>query len=601
MSSDHRFQVNLLGVIDLLSKHLYSGPDVYVRELLQNAVDAITARERVEPDHQSEISIELTDGPQPTLCAYDNGIGLTSDEVHHFLATIGRSSKRESLSPEDFIGQFGIGVLSAFVVSEEIVVITRSTNLKAKPVEWRGRSDGTYTVRELDRDMAPGTQVFLTAKPDMVDYFDPEFVKEKATYFGRLLPFPIRVVANGESTPINETPPWRLDIDDVNERREAILTFGREAFDTQFIDYIPLFSDAGDVEGVAFVLPFAGSLAARRTHRVYVKNMLLSEKADNLLPEWAFFVKCVVNANGLTPTASRESFYEDETLDKARQTLGDCLREHLVRLAQEDRRRLDAFIALHYLALKALAVDDDEFYRLFADWLPVETSLGRMTLGECRKLTRDVRFVPTCDQFRQVSAVAAAQSLCIINGGYTYDSELVSKMQLLDDSLEISQLDIAEMSQNFGELSVQQRGEMAELLRVADDVLRPFRCEAEVKKFSPHSLPTLYTANRDANFLRSVERTQDVANDLWSGVLERLADGATSSATARLCLNYNNTLVRRLAQFGNEQLVRRSVEMLYIQSLMLGHFPMRAQELNLMTDGLLGLIETAIDDAEDES
>lgn len=598
MTGDHRFQVNLAGVIDLLSKHLYSGPDVYVRELLQNAVDAITARTRREPEHASEISIELTEGPRPTLSAYDNGIGLTTDEVHRFLATIGRSSKREALEPQDFIGQFGIGVLSAFVVSEEIVLITKSVDPEAKPVEWRGRADGTYTVRELDRDMDPGTQVFLTAKPEMAEYFKPQFVIDRARYFGRLLPFPIRVTAGGESQTINETPPWRQEIADVNERREAILEFGREAFDTAFIDYIPLFSEAGDVEGIAYVLPFAGSLASRRTHRVYVKNMLLSEQADNLLPEWAFFVKCIVNANGLTPTASRESFYEDETLQQARRTLGDCLREHLVRLAQEDPERLETFIALHFLALKALAVDDDDFYRLFADWLPMETSLGRMTLGECRKLTRSIRFAPTCDQFRQVSAVAAAQSICIVNGGYTYDTELVAKLNLLDEELDVQQLDISEMSQNFGDLSPTELESFAELLRLAAEVLEPFRCEAEIKKFSPQTLPTLYTSNRDATFLRSVERTQDVANELWSGVLDQLAEGSRATGNARLCLNYNNPLVRRLAKVANLDLVRRSLEMLYIQSLMLGHFPMRAKELNLLTDGLLGLIETAIDDAD---
>ena len=72
------------------------------------------------------------------------------------------------------------------------------------------------------------------------------------------------------------------------------------------------------MDGVAFVLPYTPNLAAKRTHRVYLKNMLLSEEADDLLPEWAFFVKAVVNVNDLRPTASRESFYEDEKLDDAR-------------------------------------------------------------------------------------------------------------------------------------------------------------------------------------------------------------------------------------------------------------------------------------------
>ncbi len=139
------------------------------------------------------------------------------------------------------------------------------------------------------------------------------------------------------------------------------------------------------MDGVAFVLPYTPNLAAKRTHRVYLKNMLLSEEADNLLPDWAFFVKAVVNVNDLRPTASRESFYEDEKLDDARAALGDCLRDYLVDLSRRDPARLERLIALHHLAIKALAVEDDEFYRLFIDWLPFETSLGDMTLGEYRK------------------------------------------------------------------------------------------------------------------------------------------------------------------------------------------------------------------------
>ena len=91
------------------------------------------------------------------------------------------------------------------------------------------------------------------------------------------------------------------------------------------------------MDGVAFVLPFSPSLATKRTHRVYLKNMLLSEKAENLVPDWAFFVKCVVNANDLRPTASRESFYEDDKLEAAREALGRCLREYLVNLSKRDR------------------------------------------------------------------------------------------------------------------------------------------------------------------------------------------------------------------------------------------------------------------------
>ena len=145
----------------------------------------------------------------PTLVFTDNGIGLTEEEIHRFLATIGQSSKNAEFweRPSDFIGQFGIGLLSCFVVSDEIVVITRSAAGQAPTIEWRGKPDGTYTVKLLDRDLAPGTQVYLTCKKGCEEHFDPERVAEQAAHFGGLLPYPIRVVSGNGSRIINADGP----------------------------------------------------------------------------------------------------------------------------------------------------------------------------------------------------------------------------------------------------------------------------------------------------------------------------------------------------------------------------------------------------------
>jgi len=122
---DYPFKINLRGIIDLLSHHLYSGPQVYLRELLQNSVDAIRARGQYEPRHKGEVQIEIFGDHRrrpPTLVCADNGIGLTEEEVHRFLATIGLTSKREEHweRPDDFLGQFGIGLLSCFLSARKL-------------------------------------------------------------------------------------------------------------------------------------------------------------------------------------------------------------------------------------------------------------------------------------------------------------------------------------------------------------------------------------------------------------------------------------------------------------------------------------------------
>lgn len=601
----YRFQVNLGGIIDLLSNHIYSSPQVFVRELLQNAVDAITARRLLEPGHRGEVSIELSAadaGARPSLVFSDNGTGLTEEEIHRFLATIGETSKRAG-TPEqqaDFIGRFGVGLLACFVVSEEIVVTTRSVSGDGPAVEWRGRADGTYTVRAPERAMGAGTEVRLLCKDGSEEFFTPAKIAELARHYGGLLPFPIRLTSAEGSLIVNEgQPPWRATFADAQLEREAYLDYGRNVFGTDFIDYVPLSSRPGDVRGAAYVLPYSPSPTARKTHRVYLKNMLLSEEAEGLLPDWAFFVKCVVNANDLRPTASRESFYEDETLALTRDALGRSLRDYLVDLAESDPRRLKSLIGLHFMSIKSLAAADSDFFRIFVKWLPFETNMGTMTLTEYRAEHETVRFAPGLDQFRQIARVAAAQGLCVINAGYSYDSQLLYKLAEVFPGARLAVVDGDSLSHAFEYLTLDEEEEVSNFTRFAAATLAPLNCEIEVRNFSPGDLPALYTAGDDETFRRSIEATKEVTDSFWSSVLDGVGGAAEEESSGRLCFNYRNPVVRKISRMRDESLLRLSVQVLYVQALLLGHRTLNSKEMKLLNDGLLGLVEWGADIAEE--
>ena len=190
------FQVNLQGIISLLSNHLYSAPKVFVRELLQNSTDAITARQQLIPGFTGQVSIHLTDEERPTLTFEDNGIGLTEEEVRLFLSNIGASTKRDS---DDFIGQFGIGLLSCFMVTNEIVMITCSA--KGGPaIEWRGKEDGTFITRRLKKKMAPGTKVYILPNKSSAHLFTRDTLTQLIKEYGDLLPYPVMLTQEGSAS-----------------------------------------------------------------------------------------------------------------------------------------------------------------------------------------------------------------------------------------------------------------------------------------------------------------------------------------------------------------------------------------------------------------
>ncbi len=596
---EHKFQINLGGIIDLLSNHLYSSPSVYVRELLQNGVDAISARRHVEADHEGHIAIQLamSDMGRPQMVFTDSGVGLTEAETHQFLSTIGESSKRGALEErrDDFIGQFGIGLLSCFIVSDEILMVTRSVKGDAV-VEWRGRADGTYDVSTRQDDSVPvGTTVFLSCKEGCEDWFEPERVRELIINYGGLLPFPITFETDHGAEQLNIADvPWRVDFATKQAEWRANMAFGKRVFGQDFFDCVPLHSTVGEVNGIAYILPYTPSPTAKRAHRVYLKNMLLSEASDNLLPPWAFFVTCVVNTNQLRPVASREAFYEDETLQQTRDALGSALRQYLISLKNTDPDRLYALISLHYRAIKALAVYDDEFFELFIDMLPFETSLGRMSLGDFREQNDIIRYVPSIDTFRQIAQVAASQSMGVINAGYSYDADLLEKFGAMFPNETVERIDSTDLADDFEDLDFDEREDAFELVKIADLVLQPFKCRTDIKKFEPSDLPALYLAGDDVNFMRSLEQSKEVADEHWGSILSNLANSRNVDSYAQLCFNFTNPLVRKLIRTHDREIIRLSVQMLYVQALLMGHHPLNASEMALLNTGLIDLIDSAL-------
>lgn len=599
--SGRAFQVNLAGIIELLSSHLYSGPQVYLRELLQNAVDAITARHSAGGFSEGEILVELVEDDAngtATLIFEDNGIGLTEDEVHRFLSTIGSSSKRGGL-PEvrgDFIGQFGIGLLSAFMVSDEVVMVTRSVKAESPVLEWRGQSDGVYSLRTLPESTAkPGTKVFLRSKAAARDYFQGEYIAYHLENYGGFLPHRIEFT-HGRSRKIlnGRVAPWDEPALSPGSWRAESMEYGEKTFNLRFLDCFQLSVPEVGISGIAYVLPESPSLASRRADRVYLKRMLLSERMDGLLPEWAFFVRCVINTTGLHPNASREALQEDAIFEKARTGLARGLRDYLMDLARREPERLAQLISIHYRAIKVLAADDEEFYRLFIDWLPFETSQGRQSMGKIRSANAEILYVPSIDVFRQLSAVAAAQALCLINAGYTCDTELVERLPDVFPQLTVRQIGPNDLLEAMEEIPPGDQAGIQHQLAGIAETLERFGCDVQAKCFRPSELAALYSLDEQARFFREVQRTREQTNPLWQELLDGATPGAATGGRGCLCLNWRNAFVRRLLSLPPGEVLSRVAEMLYVQALLQGHFPLGAAEHRLLGEGLTRLLELAI-------
>jgi molecular chaperone HtpG len=300
-----------------------------------------------------------------------------------------------------------------------------------------------------------------------------------------------------------------------------------------------------------------------------------------------------LNATSLNPNASREAFQEDEAFEKAREGLEQCLRNYLLSLAKHDQRKLQELVGLHFRAIKVLAADDDEFYRLFIDWLPFETSQGEQTIKALRADGGEIVYVSHIDMFRQMAQVAAAQSVCLVNAGYVCDVALLEKLPEAFPELTVRRLDPSDLLDSLQELRFEDQEETAAALAQIERILARFQCRAALKRFRPADLPALYTIGEDAQFSRDVEHSKQAASDMWAGMLDNM-HGNKADARSQLCFNWDNPVVRKILRVRDREVLRRTVELLYVQALLQGHYPLSPRERAVLSEGLTGLIDLAV-------
>jgi len=433
----------------------------------------------------------------------------------------------------------------------------------------------------------PGTTVLLTPRPGAAEWLAPERVLALARAFGSLLPYDVRV---GEER-ITELPaPWDRPYPSPAARRVALARHCHELFGFTPLDSIDLDVPLAGVRGVAHVLPSAVSPAQRATHRVHLKGMLLTERAEQLLPDWAFFVRCVLDTDSLRPTASRESLYEDETLAAVRDALGERIRSWLTGLAAGDPERLAAFLAVHHLGVKSLARHDHDMLRTMLPWLPFETTDGQLSLEEFARRHPVVHFTRSVEEYRQVAPIASAQGVGVVNGGYTYDSELVEALPSVRPGTVVAELDADTVTAHLDAVDPGVELALAGFLAAARAKLDPLGCDVVLRAFHPLSVPALHLDDRSARHEQARAAAEEQADDLWAGILGSLRG---SAPRARLVLNHLNPLVRRIGSLTDPELIGTAAESLYGQALLMAQRPLRPADSALLNRSFIDLLEWA--------
>lgn len=365
----YEFQTETRQLLDLMIHSVYSHKEIFLRELISNASDALdklrfeAVKNTDLAQYTSDPHIRLeADSAQHTLTVSDNGIGMNRDEVIRFIGTIAKSgtteymrlikeAKESQLTPE-LIGQFGVGFYSSFMVAEKVTLVTRRAG-DDKAVKWVSEGDGTYTLEDAER-AEPGTTVTLKLKPtdkdeSAEDYSTEWTLRQIVKKYSDFVAYPIRMQVerteserNEDGTPKEGGQEQKVVRDEVLNSMKAIWTRPeKEVTDEEYNEFYKhvshdwseplkriLYKAEGTNEFRALLYipakaPF--DLFYRDGERsgihLYIKRVFIMNDCKELIPEYLRFVRGVVDSEDLSLNISREILQKNRQIEIIRKSL----------------------------------------------------------------------------------------------------------------------------------------------------------------------------------------------------------------------------------------------------------------------------------------
>ena len=354
------FQTEVRQLLDIVIHAFYSDREVFVRELVSNASDALeklrlkqlTGAAIYEPERDLRLSI-TTDEEKRTLTISDAGIGMTRDEVTEYLGTIAHSGTKKFLEAmkesqggsQDLIGQFGVGFYSVFMAADEVEVTTRSWEPEATPVRWVSDGQDGYTLEDAPADTPRGTSILIHLKEDAADFAKENRVRYIVEKYSNFIGFPIDF--NGEHLNTVQAI-WMKNKKDVTpEEYDAFYKFISHT-DAAPLSYMHFSADAPIVLNSVLFVPednpeAMGFGRCEPNVSLYCHKVLIDSKPENLLPEWLRFLSGVVDSEDLPLNISREMLQDNSLLRKISGIITKRFIKHLEELAKSDADKYESF------------------------------------------------------------------------------------------------------------------------------------------------------------------------------------------------------------------------------------------------------------------
>ena len=387
MKEKIEFKTETKRLLDMMINSIYTHKEIFLRELISNASDAIDKRHYLSLTNTDLASDEYqilveADKDNKTLTITDNGVGMTKEELISHLGTIAKSGSKEFIekiekenTPDvDIIGQFGVGFYSAFMVADKIEVFTKSVNDNQG---YLFTSDGleSYEIEEVGLE-STGTKIVIYLKENTEDinyeeYLDEYKIKELVKKYSDYVRYPIKTwVTKYDDNDENEEASSTLELETINsmlpiwKKNKSEITEEElnNFYKSKFMDYQdPITSIHINVEGMLtynalLFIPkkpmFDFNNNNERGLQLYTKGVFILDKCKDLIPEYLRFIKGLVDSADLPLNISREMLQEDKAIKKIASNVEKRILSDLSRMLKNDREKYEEFFDAYGVNLK---------------------------------------------------------------------------------------------------------------------------------------------------------------------------------------------------------------------------------------------------------
>ena len=592
-------KTNFEGLIRLLADGLYSTSDIFVRELIQNGHDSIVRREALkESFYQGEISITY-DSSEKSITFADNGIGMDESDIENFLSVIGSTGtgiskgELEDMFSEELIGQFGIGMLSSFLVASKVCVQTHKVNSDTA-YQWVNYGSTECELSLIDRKEV-GTAVTVFVRPDFTYLLDRQKLEEIIRRYCDFISVPVKINGTG---PVNAIfAPWDKEYQTAEQEMDTYSTFVNRRFPDMSMDVFPININKQvegkdyRAQGVLYISnQHLAGLNSTGTLDIFVRKMLVKEGDTSLLPTWAKFVRGVVDSPDLSPTAGRDNINQENTAFKVIQAeLGVKIIERLEYLAENRPDKFSYINQWHHDHLKGMAMVNEDFFSQVADLLLFETNQGDVSLQRYIPMNpliegrNPIYYFSHYDSAAQYYRMANEKGLVVINAGRNYDEELLEKYGEHHPEVTLEKLNVLDKGIFFDELSAEERLQFRRLEERMSYHLNHdlgLNIVLNTKLYDPKAVPAVII---ETEVSKTDRELQDLLNtpslrmnfgDAFRSIQERI-----HNRPVQLALNGRNTLIQLLSKANLDSVVTSTVmTLLYNNTLIYSH---RLDERNM--------------------